>query len=306
MNQKNSSLGKNKGFFHKPVLLNEVIQFLDIKPNELYIDATCGGGGHTEAILKKNGKVFALDFDPEAVSFVKKRLLLACPNASFKMVNENFSNLKKILDLHKIEKAAGIIFDLGTSLHQLKSENRGFSFNINDPLDMRMNPKLQVKAADLLNGLGKKELIKLFITYGEEKFSHEIVKEILKKRMEKLIESTEELARIVESVYAVKRVKTKIHPATKVFQALRIAVNDEINNLKAVLPQALGALKEGGRLVVISFHGLEDKVVKSYFKEMENINKLKILTKKPISPSFKEVNNNPNSRSAKLRCGEKI
>lgn len=309
MNQKKNEI------FHQPALLKETIDCLNIKPGEIYIDATIGSGGHAIEILKKGGKVFGIDCDPEAVKFAKKHLQKACsaPNqelrghlaASFKIIKANFANLKQILQKNKITNPAGILFDLGTSLHQLKTKRRGFSFAIDEPLDMRMDPDLKVTAADLINGLGKRELYELFSRLGEEKFALPISKTIVLVRRREPIKNTKQLADLIVKIYKKRKVRTKIHPATKVFQALRICVNDELNNLKQALPQALEVLKKGGRLVVISFHGLEDRIVKNFLKEEEKKERLKILTKKPIVPTWEEKISNPRCRSAKLRCGEK-
>lgn len=298
-------------FFHQPVLLNKVVDLLNIKPGEIYVDATLGGGGHAEAILKQGGRVLGIDQDPEALAFARRRLQ-TCPapkgsfggENAFKAVEGNFADLKQILNQEEVLQAAGILFDLGVSSHQLESKQRGFSFGLDEELDMRMSPKLQVKAADLINGLGRKELYALFTKYGQEKLAAPIIKVILEQRRQAPIKNTKRLADIISKVYEKRRQRIKIHPATKVFQALRIAVNDEINSLKAVLPQAVDILKKDGRLVVISFHELEDRIVKQFLTEQEK--SLQILTKKPIMPSIKERRQNPRSRSAKLRGAQKI
>lgn len=297
--------------FHKPVLLKEVLNYLNVKRGGKYIDATLGGGGHAKAILSLGGSVLALDVDPEAIKSAREYLSTACPvpdglmaklepNASWCLAKGNFKDLKKIAKEHGFEKADGILFDLGVSSHQLEALERGFSFKSKALLDMRMDPDLKVTAADLLNGLGKKELEKLFWRFGEEKTYRAIVREIIKVRKEKPIKTGEELARIVERVKP--RGKRKIHPATKVFQALRIAVNDELNNLREALPQTLELLNKGGRLVIISFHSLEDRIVKNFLKGEKGF---LVLTKKPVLPQEKEIRKNKRSRSAKLRAAEK-
>lgn len=298
---------KNKlEVFHKPVLLKETIEILAIKPGEVYIDCTVGGAGHAEQIIKKGGFVFGLDYDWEAVDFAKKYLKSVCPDTFFKIIYGNFADLKKIAEENKIANSAGILFDLGTSLYQLKTKGRGFSFLQDEPLDMRMDKNLSVKAADLVNGLTKKELNELFSKLGEEKLSLAIANAVARARRTTPIKTTRQLAKICLRIYQAKyKTRSKIHPATKVFQALRIAVNDELNNLKKALPQAGEILKNKGRLVVISFHGLEDKIVKDFFKQQSNLG-LKILTKKPIVPTQEEIAKNPASRSAKLRAAEKI
>lgn len=297
--------GSNK-VFHNPALLKEAIEFLNIKPGEVYIDATVGGGGHTEAILKKGGRVVGIDFDPAAVEFTKERLKEACPNASWQIIKANFIDLKQIAgQLGIINHCAGIIFDLGTSFNQLTSKERGFSFSHNEILDMRMDPDLKVRAVDLINGLGKKELYELFIRLGEERLALPIAQAIVLARKREPVRYTGQLAEIAVNVYYKRKIHSQIHPATKIFQALRIAINDELNNIRKALPEALAILQHKGRLVVISFHGLEDRIVKEFFKEEEIKGRLKILTKKPVIPTMEEKLKNSRCRSAKLRCGEK-
>jgi len=309
---------KKKADFHQPALLKETINFLNVQPREIYLDLTVGGAGHAEAILKKGGRIFGLDRDPEAVNFARKRLQKACPvpnqnkarfgasNRSWQIIKENFINLEKILKEHQISSPAGILLDLGVSLHQLKAKGRGFSWQRDELLDMRMDPSLSVTAADLINGLYRGELNELFSRLAEEKLALSIAKTIILERQRRPIETTSRLAAIVSRVYQrTYRSRSRIHPATKVFQALRIAVNDELNNLKEVLPQALGALKKEGRLVVISFHGLEDKIVKKFFLEGEEKGWLEILTSKPIRPARAELRENPRARSGKLRAVQK-
>ncbi len=288
--------------FHTPVLTKEVLHFLDVKKDKNYIDATVGGGGHTLKIIKAGGKVLGIDHDPEALYYAKQRLRLACPSQTFKLVKGNFANVGPISTSAKFKPVAGILFDLGASTHQLTSKSRGFSFDSDTPLDMRMDPDLAVTAQDLINGLGKKELYALFTKYAQEERARAIVRRIINARLIKPIATTGELVKIIEQAYPRKR--GRLHPATKVFQALRIAVNDELNNLKSALPQALDLLKTKGRLVVISFHQGEDKIVKDFFNQ--NTDKLKILTRKPTTATQEEINKNLNSRSAKLRAAQKI
>ncbi len=307
MKQRTNRAKEGSKPFHQPVLLKEVIEFLNIKPGEVYIDATVGGGGHTAAILKKGGRVFGLDRDPEAVSFANQRLKSVCPNADYQIVQGNFVDLEKIMVSHQVQRPAGILFDLGVSSHQLDKKERGFSFSAEAPLDMRMEPSLAVKAADLINGLHQGELEKLFSRLGEELLAVPIAKVIVRARKRAAIKTTKQLAAIVSRVYQRRyRSKSRIHPATKVFLALRIAVNDELNNLKEGLVQAMRVLKKKGRLVVISFHGLEDKIVKDFFKKGGQSEWWEILTKKPVVPQEEEIKDNPRSRSAKLRAVEKI
>lgn len=300
--------------FHKPVLLKESIDYLKIQKGEKYIDATVGGGGHSKAILKKEGKVLGIDYDPEAIKAARRHLSQACPativskhqlwlDASWRLTQGNFAHLKEIADKERFSQVAGILFDLGVSTFQLETPERGFAFSLKGPLDMRMDPTLSVTAADLVNGLSKGELYELFSKLGQEKYSRRLATAIVSARRVKPIKTCDELARIIVEARP-KRRKEKIHPATRIFLALRIAVNDELNNLKKALPQAIEVLKPKGRLVVISFHSGEDRIVKEFFKR-ERREKLKILTDKPIRPKPEEIEKNPRSRSAKLRAAEK-
>jgi len=285
-------------FFHKSVLYKEALDALDVRQGETYVDATLAGGGHTEGILKAGGKVIGIDLDPEALSFVKDKL------SSDRLILEegNFSQIDKILEKHAVSQVAGVLFDLGVSSHQLDTRQRGFGFKNATPLDMRMSPKLSVTAADLINGLNEGELYELFTKLGEEHYARRIARAVVAYRSEQKIEQTDQLATLVEKVMVGSHA-TKVHPATRIFLALRIAVNDELNNLKEALPKATERLKKGGRLVVISFHSLEDRIVKDFIKANAN---LKDLTKKPVVPTEREIKENPRARSAKLRVAERM
>ncbi len=293
--------------FHTPVLLKEVISFLAIKPGERYIDATVGGGGHTLAILKAGGRVLGFDCDQEAIEYTRKKWEEEAGNQQpgLTLIKENFVHLGEVAIRSGFRNVAGILLDLGVSSHQLVMAKRGFSFKTSAPLDMRMDQDLAVTAADLINGLNEGELDELFKKYSEEYHSRTIARAIVRARTLKPVRTCDELAEIVSRVRRGRGRFDRIHPATRVFQALRIAVNDELNNLKEVLPQATDLLKNGGRLVVISFHSLEDRIVKNFFKEGKQEEKLKILTEKPIRPTLEEISVNPRSRSAKLRVAEK-
>jgi 16S rRNA (cytosine1402-N4)-methyltransferase len=292
--------------FHEPVLLEETIDLLKVRKGKKYLDATLGGGGHAEAILKKGGQVLGCDCDPEALVFSRKRLVPACPPSacSWKLVRGNFAHLKLIAQTAGFDQVAGILFDLGVSAHQLLTPGRGFSFTDDTCLDMRMDPSLGVTAADLLAALSQKELAQLLVKFGEEPQARKVAAEIVKKRRQKPIKTGRELASLVGQTLGRPRGKT--HPATRVFQALRIAVNDELTSLRETLPQTSDLLEKGGRLVVISFHSLEDRIVKNFFKEADFQGILKILTKKPLVPDRNEIKENPASRSAKLRAAERI
>lgn len=293
-------------FFHEPVLLKEAISGLDVKAGEKYIDATLGGGGHSETIIKKGGQVLGIDCDCEALNFAQKRLESACPLGVFKLVKDNFFNIFEVAKKNNFYPASGVLFDLGVSSYQLETHSRGFSFNKAGQLDMRMDRDLKVSAADLVNALSENELDLLFQKYGEEFHSRAITRAIIRSRMIKPIKTTDELVEIIVKVARKRTGSDRSHPATRIFQALRIAVNDELNSLKEALPQAEKLLKKDGRLVIISFHSLEDRIVKNFFKEREELNQLTVLTKKPITPSKEEIKKNVRSRSAKLRIAEKL
>lgn len=308
--------------FHVPALLSKVIEELAVSEGKKYIDATVGGGGHTLEILKRGGKVLGIDCDPEAIDYVKKRLrdedikilreekdealnisISQCPNIT--LVRGNFVNLKEIAEKAGFSKVSGILFDLGVSSYQLETGYRGFSFNVDTPLDMRMDPALSVTAADLVNGLNEKELYELFVKYSEEYHSRAIARAIVRARTIGPIRTCNELARIVIKARGGRGKFDRTHPATRIFQALRIAVNDELNNLKEALPQALGLLDREGRLVILSFHSLEDRIVKNFLKEKGKEGLIKILTKKPITPEEEEIRANPRARSAKMRVAKR-
>ena len=300
---------KTSDIYHIPALLNETVKALDIKPKHKYIDATLGGGGHSVEIVKKGGILLGIDQDPEAVSYASERLknAQACPDLlPPKLVQSNFAEIDKVAKEFGFEKVAGILFDLGVSSHQLETSNRGFSFNQEGPLDMRMNPNLSVTAKDLVNGLNEGELAELFWKLGEEKFSRRFAKAICQARLNKPIETCNDLSQIILQEVSPRGRFARIHPATRVFQALRIAVNDELNSLKIALPKAVELLGSQGRIVVLSFHSLEDGIVKRFFIDQKEKGILKIISKSPITPTKEEVRLNPRARSAKLRVAEKI
>ncbi|MFW6110130.1 MAG: 16S rRNA (cytosine(1402)-N(4))-methyltransferase RsmH [Patescibacteria group bacterium] len=313
--------------FHQPVLLKEVAEFLEIEPGKKYIDATVGGGGHAQIILKEGGKLLGIDFDPEAVDFAKRKLEESVDTSgdSYKIVKGNFKNIEAIAKEYSFLPADGILFDLGMSSWQIEGSGKGFSFLKDEPLDMRMDPALSVKAQDLLNGLTENELDELFSRFAEEKRSRTIAKAVVRSRSVRPFETTQELAGLLawvekepeqdfwswyEKMFA-KDPKSwgDYGRRARIFQSLRIIVNDELNNLKTALPRALRILETGGRLVVISFHSLEDRIVKEFGKEYSEGScerKVRILTPKPVRPSPEEVSQNPRSRSAMLRAMEKI
>jgi len=292
---------------HTPVLLQKTVELLDPAPGKLFIDATCGFGGHTEELVKKGSKVLGIDRDPEAIGHLRKSLGSRVKSKRLTLVQGNFADIGQIAREAGFGKVDGILFDLGVSSVQLENPQRGFSFTRDGPLDMRMDPALGLLARDIVNNFEKRRLYEIFKNYGQEKFARAIAGAICRARELKPIATTAELARVVQDVYKTggvrKRDKAKkLHPATKVFLALRIVVNSELLNLEKALPQTLELLNKKGRLVVISFHSLEDGIVKRFFKHQAN---LKVLIPKPIGPEKTEVLANPRSRSAKLRVAER-
>ncbi len=307
---------------HIPVLLREVLDFLNPKEDGVYIDATLGLGGHTMGILEACSgrcKVIGMDMDCDAIEIASNRLKHFRKNITY--VNKNFIYIDSVVSELGTDKIDGIIADIGISSYQLESSGRGFSFLRNEPLDMRMDPGAQFTAFDLVNELSYEELANLIYKLGEEKFSRKIAKTIIRHRKEKPIRTSAELAAIVSNAIPKKFHPKRIHPATKTFQALRIAVNNELENLEVFINKAVKILKPGGRLVIISFHSLEDRIVKRTFKKLGagctcppdlpecicgNKSILKILTKQPITPTKHELEQNPRARSSKMRVGEKI
>lgn len=287
--------------YHVSVLLQDVLDYLTPHSGGYYIDATLGGGGHTAAILTAGGKVLAIDQDKDAIDFVRNQLKI--DNAELTIVQGNFADMGRIAREHGFDRVDGILFDLGISSHHVDEATRGFSFLKDGPLDMRMDQHAQVTAADLVNGLTERELVELFTNYGEEPFARRIAKAIVARRVEQPFLRTTELAELIRKIISGH---SPIHPATKVFQALRIAVNDELHRIDTGLTQAYELLKPGGRLLVISFHSLEDRIVKQTFSTYEKNGRGKVVVKKPIIPSTKEQEVNNRSRSAKLRILEKI
>lgn len=294
--------------YHTSVLLHEAVDALCIESGKKYIDGTLGGGGHTFEILKKGGIVLGIDQDQDALNEVRTQLKVQ--NAKFKIDHElllakgNFKDIDQIAKDTKWSSVSGVLLDIGISSHHVDAGERGFSFIHNAPLDMRMDKSLQVTAADLVNGLSKKELTELFFNLGEERYSRQIAEWIIAHRAIEPIKTTVELADIARK--SVPFQKKGVHPATKIFQALRIAVNDELHVLIEALPKAVDLLAPGGRLVVISFHSLEDRIVKRSFLQMAQEGKGVIVTKKPIIPTDEEIEHNPRSRSSKMRVFEKI
>ncbi|TSC84766.1 MAG: Ribosomal RNA small subunit methyltransferase H [Parcubacteria group bacterium Gr01-1014_13] len=297
---------------HVPVLSQEAIDYLQLKPNQNVIDCTLGDAGHSEAMLQKiapKGKLLGIDLDAEAV-LRSKRFLYSFEDRAI-IVRDNFANLKTIAEKNDFKQINGILMDLGWSTPQFEERGRGFSFSKDEPLDMRYSTTEQETVADIVNSYSENDLAGIFKNFGEEKLNKEIAEAIVDFRKIKKIEKTGELTEIVLQVYRIKLRTDKeipwiggLHPATKVFQALRMEVNHELENLKSALPQAVDLLASGGRLAVITFHSLEDRIVKHYFKSIAG-KTAKLVFKKPISASDEEIKLNPRARSAKLRVIEK-
>jgi 16S rRNA (cytosine1402-N4)-methyltransferase len=285
---------------HIPVLVKEMIEALAVKASGRYIDCTLGAGGHALAILDcSGGQLLGIDADPEAIALAWARL--EAYHSSTILVNDNFANLKEITTKYDFLPVDGILFDLGLSSPQLEGSGRGFSFQRDEPLDMRLSPSQEVSAADIVNTSTEAELARLIATFGEERYSHRIAHRIVQQRP---LKTTLELVRVIEQAVGGRR--GKIHPATRTFQALRIAVNRELEHLESALQQATSLLGFGGRLVVISYHSLDDRIVKRFMLSEVGKAHLRLVYKKVITPSLAEVQFNPRSRSAKLRAAERI
>lgn len=292
---------------HKPVLLQEVIHFLNPQPGRIIIDATIGAAGHAEDILRRispGGTLIGIDKDSESLKIAHERLRPL--NDSFKLINKDFRNIRQILqDLH-IGEVDGILFDMGISSIQVETAERGFSIKNPGPLDMRMDRNQKLTAKDLVNNLSETELSLLIRDFGEERFHKRIAKKIVKERRGREIQTTVELAEIVSRALPYSKGRERIHPATRTFQALRIRVNDELSAIEEALKESACVLKKDGRLCVISFHSLEDRIAKNVLKELGIKGVFRILTKKPVRPGTTEILSNPRARSAKLRAAEKI
>lgn len=293
--------------FHKSVMVNQVIEYLAPTAGKMYVDATFGGGGHTKAILDSDPtcKVIAIDWDMKAIERNAPELEQQYGNR-LKVLWGNFGHLYKLLKKEKITQVDGILADFGTSQFQIH-EKSGFSFQKDTPLDMRMSPAHQTTtAADIVNNASLEELITIFRKYGEEPQSRAIAQKIIQDRKIKQLNTTKQLVDLIDGLIPVKPFKAKrgIHPATKIFQALRITVNHELENIQSFLTAGIRFLAPRGRLVCISFHSLEDRIVKHFFKE--HTDQLETITNKPITANEEELLANPSSRSAKLRAARKI
>lgn len=309
------------GSYHSPVLLRETLEYLQCRSGGIYVDGTIGGGGHGEEILKASapdGRLVGIDLDDDALRETERRLSVYAGRIT--LVKGNFADIDLILNNLDIYGVDGILLDLGLSTHQLTTPERGFGFSVDGPLDMRMDRSGPLTAADIVNLYPQERLEILIREFGEERMAKKIARVIVAKRCISPIKTTGELARIVASVTG-RGYRGAIHPATRTFQALRIAVNGELDNLRKVIPKGAECLKRGGRLTIISFHSLEDRIVKNGFAALAGAcfcppafpvchcrreEKLKIINKRPVRPSKGEAAANPRSRSARMRTAERI
>lgn len=309
-------------FKHTTVLLNEAVDGLKIKANGRYVDCTLGGAGHSLLIateLNENGRLYSFDQDEQALTAAQEKLDKFSDKVE--LIKSNFIHIKRELANRGVSNVDGILFDLGVSSPQLDEEERGFSYRYDSPLDMRMNREQDLTAEIIVNTWNEERLVNIIFQYGEEKFSRRIARKIIEYRANKRIETTGELVDIIKDAIPAPARRTGPHPAKRTFQAIRIAVNDELNVFESALEDAIELLKPGGRVAVITFHSLEDKICKNIFTKLAqgcvcppdfpicscgNIPKLKIITRKPIIPSDEELEGNPRARSAKLRIAEKL
>lgn len=321
-----SVVGSNEGgghvFQHTTVLLKEAVDGLNIRPDGIYVDCTLGGGGHSEYLLSRlseHGKLFAFDQDEAAIMHARERLARYGRQVQF--VHRNFRFLQEELSALGVKSVDGVLFDLGVSSPQLDEPERGFSYQHDAPLDMRMDRKQRLTAAEIVNRWPYEELVRIFFRYGEEKFSKQVARKIEEVRRTRSIKTTGELVEVIKEAIPAPARRSGGHPAKRIFQALRIAVNDELEAFREALEQAIELLAPGGRVSVITFHSLEDRICKEMFKKASESPPwppglpvlpddyrpvLKIITKKPIVPSEEELERNHRARSAKLRIAEKL
>ncbi|MCK4994219.1 MAG: 16S rRNA (cytosine(1402)-N(4))-methyltransferase RsmH [Candidatus Omnitrophica bacterium] len=292
---------------HIPVMYSEVLSYMKLLPGKVIVDCTLGEGGHSEGILRKitpGGHLIGIDQDDDALSAT--RLRLSRFEGSFSLIRDNFKNITDVLANLDLNAMDGVVFDLGVSNMQLVTPERGFSFQFDGPLNMRMDKHAQITAFDLVNNLSEEEIANLIFTFGQERYSRRIASRIVRERSSHVITTTQQLADIVVASLPVRERYKRTHPATKTFMALRIAVNRELEVLQSGLTQAIDLLKPGGIICVIAFHSLEDRIVKLEFKSQAKRGRLKIITKKPLIPTDQEIETNRKSRSAKLRVAEKL
>lgn len=310
-------------FQHYTVLLKETVDGLQVKEDGIYVDCTLGGAGHSEYLLSQlseQGHLYAFDQDQKALGFAAKRLQKYVDKGMVTFIKSNFRHLQQELAERGVYHVDGILYDLGVSSPQLDEAERGFSYHQDAPLDMRMDQEAEVSAYDVVNSYSYHELVKIFFRYGEEKFSKQVAREIERVRAKAAIETTGELVEIIKTAIPAPARRKGGHPAKRIFQAIRIAVNDELGVVEESLEQAIALLNKNGRISVITFHSLEDRIVKSMFKEYSTMQdlpqglpvvpkefqpELNIITRKPILPGETELAENNRSRSAKLRIAEK-
>ncbi|MFB8632886.1 16S rRNA (cytosine(1402)-N(4))-methyltransferase RsmH [Enterococcus gallinarum] len=311
-------------FQHYTVMLKETVDGLAIRPDGIYVDCTLGGAGHSEYLLSQlseEGHLYAFDQDQKAIDHAKERLASYVAKGMVTFIKSNFRYLKEALQQQGVDQVSGVLYDLGVSSPQLDEAERGFSYHQDAPLDMRMDQSAALTAYEVVNQFDYQQLVKIFFRYGEEKFSKQIAREIERTRANKPIETTGELVEIIKTAIPAPARRKGGHPAKRIFQAIRIAVNDELGVIEESLKQAIDLLEKNGRISVITFHSLEDRIVKSTFKaystpkdvppglpiipeEFQPV--LKLITRKPLLPSEEEVSENNRSRSAKLRIAEKM
>lgn len=295
---------------HQPVLLNEVIKYLNPKSGDNFVDCTVDGGGHSLALLEKNkpdGQVLGIDLDKTVLDYLKNKIEGTELNQRFILIHRNYIFLNEIIEEYNFKPIQGILLDLGMSLWQIDSQGRGFSFLRDEPLDMRYDPESNSLTAEvILNNWPEEKIQQILEDYGEERFAPRIAQKIIEVRKVVPIKTTGQLVEIIREVVSAPYRHQRIHFATRTFQALRIAVNQELDNLITVLPQIIKVLHPGGRAIIISFHSLEDRIVKNFIQEKEQEQKIKSVLPKVIQPTFEEIFHNPASRSAKMRVFEKI
>lgn len=308
-------------FNHVPIMLNDCLNGLNIKKDGIYFDGTLGGAGHSSKILEQlhNGLLIATDKDQDAIQVATQRLEKISNN--FKVIKDDFKNFNNILNQLNIDKIDGVLLDLGVSSYQLDNKDRGFSYRFDSELDMRMDKTSNLTAKQVVNEYTQEQLTKIFFEYGEEPFSKQIAKNIVEHRKTKPINSTFELVEIIKQCIPKKILSTKGHPAKRIFQAIRIEVNNELGGLEQAIKDMINRLKKSGRIVIITFHSLEDRIVKNVFKEFStncicdkqlpvcvcnHKASLKLINKKPITATFEEQEENSRSSCAKLRIAEKI
>jgi len=293
--------------YHIPVMLKEVLDYLDLSPGKIIVDATAGTAGHSRNIIERilpGGRLIAIDRDKESLEVARLRLVDFKDSCEF--VYSNFMDIDEILKKLNLKKVDGILFDLGVSSFQIQNPLRGFSFQCDGPLDMRLDRNSYISAYDLVNNLNEDEISNLLWTLGEERWHNRIAGLLVQERQKHPINTTLELSNIMVRAIPYRSRHYRIHPATRTFQAVRIAVNRELQTLQTALHKAIDLLSGGGRICVIAFHSLEDRIVKLAFREFAAKGEIELLTPKPLTPALSEIKENPSSRSSKLRAAQKV